>query len=109
MTLDQLLQRRTEKSVLEKYSEYAESHPDLNECVHLSLYVEAGVENRQGTKSLRRLKLERDVHASYLARGLNYLSRWMVALDASKPWLTYWILHALDLLEVEISQDIIER
>jgi len=33
----------------------------------------------------------------------------MVALDASKPWLTYWILHALDLLEVEISQDIIER
>lgn len=33
----------------------------------------------------------------------------MVALDASKPWLTYWILHSLDLLEVEISQDIIER
>lgn len=55
------------------------------------------------------LRLERDVHAAYLARGLNYLSRWMVALDASKPWLTYWILHSLDLLEVEISQDIIER
>jgi protein farnesyltransferase subunit beta len=55
------------------------------------------------------LRLERDVHAAYLARGLNYLSRWMVALDASKPWLTYWILHSLDLLEVEISQDVIER
>ncbi|CAO3670689.1 unnamed protein product [Umbelopsis ramanniana] len=79
-------QRRTEKSVLEKYTEYAEKHSSLNH-----------------------LRLERDVHAAYLARGLNYLSRWMVALDASKPWLTYWILHSLDLLEVEISQDIIER
>ncbi|CAM0137270.1 unnamed protein product [Umbelopsis sp. WA50703] len=79
-------QRRTEKAVLQKYTEYAESHSNLNE-----------------------LRLEREAHAEYLARGLNYLSRWMVALDASKPWLTYWILHALDLLEVEISQDIIER
>lgn len=53
--------------------------------------------------------LDRDEHARYLRIGLNRLSQWLVALDASKPWLTYWILHSLDLLECEISPDLIQR
>ncbi|RUP43034.1 LOW QUALITY PROTEIN: terpenoid cyclases/protein prenyltransferase alpha-alpha toroid [Jimgerdemannia flammicorona] len=52
--------------------------------------------------------LTRDKHIKFLNKGLQHLSRWLVALDASKPWLTYWILHSLELLEYEIPRDIIE-
>lgn len=58
---------------------------------------------------IRSVRLERENHITYLKRGLNHLSRWMVVLDASKPWLAYWILHSLDLLEADITPDIIER
>ncbi|CAO3576374.1 unnamed protein product [Absidia cylindrospora] len=33
----------------------------------------------------------------------------MVALDASRPWSMYWMLHALDLLEAPLSADIRTR
>ena len=55
------------------------------------------------------IRLERENHIPYLKKGLENLSRWMMALDASKPWLTYWILHSLELLEEEISSEHIER
>ena len=40
-----------------------------------------------------------EVFARYLRKGLRGLSGGYVALDASRPWLVYWILHSLDLLE----------
>ncbi len=47
------------------------------------------------------------IHEEYLMDPLeDGLNRFYVALDASKPWLIYWILHSLDLLGVEISEDI---
>ncbi|KAI7850021.1 terpenoid cyclases/protein prenyltransferase alpha-alpha toroid [Circinella umbellata] len=84
-----IAQKRTEESVLEKYIPYAPNNV-----------------NRQSLESIR---LERENHISYLKKGLENLSRWMTALDASKPWLTYWILHSLELLEEEISSEHIER
>ncbi|KAI9497746.1 terpenoid cyclases/protein prenyltransferase alpha-alpha toroid [Zychaea mexicana] len=84
-----IAQKRTEESVLEHYVPYAP--------------------NNVYRQSLESIRLERENHVPYLKRGLNNLSRWMVSLDASKPWLTYWILHSLDLLEAEITPEIIER
>ena len=55
------------------------------------------------------IRLERENHIPYLKKGLESLSRWMMALDASKPWLTYWILHSLELLEEDLSPEHIER
>ena len=46
----------------------------------------------------RRPRLMREKHVAYLVRGLAGLSGSYVALDASRPWLAYWILHSLDLL-----------
>ncbi|RMX67720.1 hypothetical protein DD238_001459 [Peronospora effusa] len=43
--------------------------------------------------------LMREKHVEYLKRGLTRLSSGFVALDASRPWIIYWILHALDLLD----------
>ena len=45
------------------------------------------------------VKLMRDKHIGYLLKGLVQLSGNYVVLDASRPWLCYWILHSLDLLD----------
>jgi protein farnesyltransferase subunit beta len=53
--------------------------------------------------------LERKRHIAYLKRGLNGLGRWGSSLDASKPWLVYWIFHSLDLLEYKFDDALIAR
>ncbi|KAI8141795.1 terpenoid cyclases/protein prenyltransferase alpha-alpha toroid [Fennellomyces sp. T-0311] len=84
-----IAQKKTEESVLENYVPYAPNN------VH--------------RQSLDSILLDRGNHVPYLKRGLNELSRWMVALDASKPWLLYWILHSLELLEAELAPGLIAR
>jgi protein farnesyltransferase subunit beta len=51
------------------------------------------------------IKLSRDLHIMYCLKGLEHLSNSFDCLDASRPWLCYWIVHALDLLGHELSQD----
>nr|CAB3246705.1 protein farnesyltransferase subunit beta [Phallusia mammillata] len=48
--------------------------------------------------------LTRDRHIDYLLKGLNMLSKSYECLDASRPWLCYWIVHSLNLLEEEIPE-----
>ena len=48
------------------------------------------------------LPLLRQKHVQYLKRGLQHLSEAYECLDASRPWLCYWILHSLQLLEEPI-------
>lgn len=47
--------------------------------------------------------LHRTKHVKYLLRGLRHLSDSYECLDASRPWLCYWILHSLDLLKETVS------
>lgn len=47
---------------------------------------------------LSRAKISRELHSKYLKEGLKTLPTSFQALDASHPWLCYWILHALTLL-----------
>ncbi|KAI8833214.1 terpenoid cyclases/protein prenyltransferase alpha-alpha toroid [Chytridium lagenaria] len=47
--------------------------------------------------------LLRDLHIKFLRSGLNGLKKGFVSLDASKPWLIYWIIHSLDLLKDPLS------
>ncbi|XP_069773492.1 protein farnesyltransferase subunit beta isoform X2 [Narcine bancroftii] len=42
--------------------------------------------------------LQREKHFQYLKKGLRHLSESYSCLDASRPWLCYWILHSLELL-----------
>lgn len=46
------------------------------------------------------IKLYRYAHEGYLIKGFSRLSSSFQSLDASQPWLCYWILHSLDLLGV---------
>ncbi len=48
--------------------------------------------------------LQRDEHVMYLLSALEGLSPSFAGLDSSKPWLCYWIWHALDLLGEPVSQ-----
>ena len=46
-----------------------------------------------------RVTLWRDKHIDFLKRGLVRLSSDYECLDASRPWLCYWIVHSLSLLD----------
>ncbi|KAI7899408.1 terpenoid cyclases/protein prenyltransferase alpha-alpha toroid [Cokeromyces recurvatus] len=82
-------QKRTEDSVLEKFVPYAP--------------------NNIRKLPLESIELDRKKHIAFLKRGLAGLGRWGAALDASKPWVAYWILHSLELLEYELDVSIISR
>ena len=49
----------------------------------------------------KEIRLLRSLHAIYLTSGLQQLSGGYVSLDASRPWICYWIIHALYLLDRE--------
>ena len=53
--------------------------------------------------------LLRDSHVKYCKRGLEKLGRGFTALDASKPWLMYWMIHSISLLNGEITEKMKDR
>ncbi|GAA6074355.1 protein farnesyltransferase subunit beta [Tachysurus ichikawai] len=50
--------------------------------------------------------LLREQHYQYLKKGLRHLSDAYECLDASRPWLCYWILHSLELLEEPVPASV---
>ena len=49
--------------------------------------------------------LHRAKTAGFVRRGLAELSQGYECLDASRPWLVYWLLHSLELLEETITEE----
>ena len=52
------------------------------------------------------VSLLKDKHLHYLKKGIRHLSVNFEALDASQPWLCYWILHSMSLLDLELPKDV---
>jgi protein farnesyltransferase subunit beta len=52
------------------------------------------------------LPLQRDRHARYAAAGLGRLPAGFSSLDASRPWIVYWVLHSLALLRAPLPDGI---
>ncbi|GLU11269.1 hypothetical protein SLE2022_280260 [Rubroshorea leprosula] len=50
-------------------------------------------------------ELQRDEHVEYLTGGLRLLPPSFCSLDASRPWLCYWILHSIALLGDFVDDD----
>ena len=48
--------------------------------------------------------LQRRRHEAFLLKGIRHLSQSYDCLDASLPWLCYWILHSLELLETPLPE-----
>lgn len=55
------------------------------------------------------LPLRREEHVTFLLSALEGLSPGYAALDSSKPWLCYWIAHALDLLAEPLPPRLLSR
>lgn len=49
----------------------------------------------------KEIRLLKEKHAQYLERNIRNLSQNFVSLDASRPWIVYWIMHACYLLSCE--------
>lgn len=50
-------------------------------------------------------------HQYYLVRGLHHLPEYFCGLDASRPWIAYWILHSLELLGTlhQLPDSVVDR
>ncbi|CAB4038020.1 farnesyltransferase subunit beta-like, partial [Paramuricea clavata] len=57
------------------------------------------------SESISELILNRKKHIQYCSRGLSNLSASYECLDASRPWLCYWILHSLELLDRPVTKE----
>uniref|UniRef100_G3NYA5 Protein farnesyltransferase subunit beta n=1 Tax=Gasterosteus aculeatus aculeatus TaxID=481459 RepID=G3NYA5_GASAC len=77
-TVTSVEQRKVEQSIEEVISVYKQIH------------------------SVPQPTLLREQHYQYLKKGLRHLSDAYECLDASRPWLCFWILHSLELLEEPI-------
>ncbi|KAF9438831.1 hypothetical protein BGZ76_004142 [Entomortierella beljakovae] len=60
-------------------------------------------------KPIERIELRKLRHTKFLLGSLDSLASYWTALDASKPWLCYWVLHSLDLLGYLIPERISQR
>ncbi|GAV74630.1 Prenyltrans domain-containing protein/Prenyltrans_2 domain-containing protein [Cephalotus follicularis] len=52
------------------------------------------------------LEIQRDNHMEYLTKGLKQLGPSFCVLDANRPWLCYWILHAIAILGDSVDGDL---
>ena len=82
-TNSSLEQRNTEESCLRLFEKAEAAHAELDDLPVL---------NRPKT-------------VNFLRRGLKNLSEGYECLDASRPWLVYWIVHSLELLDQPISEE----
>lgn len=53
--------------------------------------------------------LNREQHVKYLLKGLSNLPSSFECLDASRPWICYWILHALYLLDAKLDDNLTDN
>uniref|UniRef100_A0A453FFY0 Prenyltransferase alpha-alpha toroid domain-containing protein n=1 Tax=Aegilops tauschii subsp. strangulata TaxID=200361 RepID=A0A453FFY0_AEGTS len=52
------------------------------------------------------LELWRDQHVEYLTKGLRHLAPSFHVLDANRPWLCYWMVHGLAVLDETLDDDL---
>ena len=52
------------------------------------------------------LRLRREAHARYVGGGLAALPAGFTALDASRPWIVFWIVHSLALLDAPLPAEV---
>ena len=52
------------------------------------------------------VRLLKEKHLVFLNHGIRHLSVGFECLDASRPWLCYWILHSMSLFGKNIEEDL---
>eukprot|EP00966_Prymnesium_polylepis_P273219 6311718-Prymnesium_polylepis.1 len=54
--------------------------------------------NDEGHLERGSVSLQKQQHVTFLLAGLRELSVGYTSLDASRPWLCYWVMHSLEML-----------
>lgn len=75
------------------------SIPFLSRSLPLSQHEASGLQAAGFFNDDGEVRLLRKQHLDYVMRGLRYLGPGFICLDASRPWLCYWMLHSIDLLK----------
>ncbi|KAK2707082.1 hypothetical protein QYM36_014944 [Artemia franciscana] len=101
MSVADLLQKRLKILTQSGELESATIEEQKNTEGAVRVIYQEQVENLRNSSQYPLLK--RSKHNNYLLNGLHHLPGSFECLDASIPWLCYWILHSLELLEVDIS------
>ena len=60
-------------------------------------------------KNMENLKLEREKHLKYLKKSLQPLPTPYQSLDPSKPWICYWVMNAMALLNYRPDEKTIDQ
>ena len=89
-----------EDGVVTTTSEEQTSLQDRITSIYQQL-TEAGLE-----ESVEALLLNRDRHISYLHGGLQRLPSGFIVLDSSRPWICFWIVHSLALMEAPLPSEV---
>jgi len=101
-TQSSVLQRETEADCLEMFADRLPGFDALEGCSGDTQEESSGGGMMNDVRLLRKLTVE------YLRRGLEKpLGRSYTSLDASRPWLIYWMLHALTVLDA-FPTDLVE-
>lgn len=110
---DSKLSRRRQKSVISSASTESQWSTE-EECSHFFVPIlQMPLTQRQDLTSIGlisspdddRILLLKEKHAAYLSKPLNssaqnILPKSYLSLDSSRPWIIYWNLHSLDLLDL---------
>ncbi|KAK3814000.1 MAG: terpenoid cyclases/protein prenyltransferase alpha-alpha toroid [Benniella sp.] len=83
------LQKKTESSIRQEFFKYTHESPM--------------------PRPYASIELEKMKHVKYLLKDIDELPAYWASLDAGKPWLIYWIFHALDLLGYKIPVQYAKR
>lgn len=82
----------------------------LNIIIHIESINQNFFQSTLFFKSnLNSLELKREDHIKFLLEAMDELSTSYQSLDASRPWLCYWTIHALNLLNVELEEKVKDR
>jgi len=79
-----LEQRNTEESCLRLFEKAEKAHSELGDSLPI---------------------LNRTKTVGFVKKGLVELSQGYECLDASRPWLVYWLVHSLELLEEPLTEE----
>lgn len=72
----------------------------------LKLYRIYSYKDIEPSFSQKNLVLERHKTIKFLKKGLSNLSEGYECLDSSRPWILYWVLHSLELLNYHVTDPV---
>lgn len=70
----------------------------------LSLYIPQPGSDKPAVLDVESLEVNRQAHVRWLTSILNPLPAPYTSLDASRPWLLYWVTHSLALMNVTLDR-----